>query len=342
MRIHWLVLALLAGSLAGPACHTTSALRRGELLPPVPGRPLRPDLYVQARQAGFVLGPALFGWTAKGMGFTLDVHNRGSAPVVLGLSRAVLQGAELGGTARFSTAVVTSGGGALPSQFNDRLPPVDVTVPPGGAQTVWVVFAEREELDPWRKEERRFRASLVIPTASGPEVVVQIDDAREAPHLERWPIHTGASFLASTAFFGSGRVPEGERQYLLAPFGWGVWHLRSPFMLRFASAWINVLETVGDQAAEESAISVSLTATWIPQNSWAGLEAGAGSMFLNGDDTTWGQRSALFTANLGLVWALGRTQGVPYSFRLGYLHNFSAPGDRGGAYFSFEVPVVLF
>jgi hypothetical protein len=342
MRAPWPVLVLLSCSLGLTACGSSAGLRRGELVPPVQARPPRSDLYVQARQAGFVLGNALFGWRSKGTGFTLDVHNRTSAPVALGLSRAVLDGVELGGPARFTAAAVTSGAGGLPPKFDDRRPAIDVTVPPGGTQTLWVVFAEREELDPWRPDGRRFRASLVIPTSSGANVVVPIDDARDAPHLERWPLHTGMSVLASTSLFGSGKAPEGERQYVLSPLGWGIWHLQGPFMFRFGWSWIDVLETIGDRAANDTATGFSLATAWIPRGSWFGLDAGAGVMFVHGDNTTWGGRSPMFTANLGVVWALGRIQAVPFSLRLGYQHNFSAPGDRHGTYFAVDVPMVLF
>jgi hypothetical protein len=337
MRAPWLILGLLA-------CSPSSGLRRGDLVPPVSGQPPRPDLYVQARQAGFALGGSgMFGWRSKGIGFTLDVHNRATAPVVLKFSRAVLHGSEIGGLAQFSSGPVINGAGPLPSKVEDRqYGGVDITLPPGQAATLWVLFGAREELDPWRTDDRRFRASLVIPTSSGSDVVVPIDDAREAPHLERWPLHTGVSFGASTSFFGSGRPPDGERQYVLSPFSWGIWHLRTPFLFRFSSAWTEVIETVNDRAAADSSIDLSLTSAWIPRGFWAGLDAGAGVMFLNGEQTSWGGRSPLFTASLGFVWAMGRAQGVPFTWRVGYLHNFSVPGDRHGTYFSLEVPVLLF
>lgn len=336
MRTPWLVLGLLA-------CTPSAGLRRGELVPPVPARPARTDLYVQARQAGFVIGGSgMFGWSSTGIGFTLDVHNRATVPVVLRLSGAALHGTELGGPARFSADVVTSGAGALPLKVQLAGPgAVDVTMQPGEQQTLWVLFAEREELDPWREEGRRFRASLVIPTSPGNDVVVPIDDARRAPHVERWPLHTGVSLGASTSFFGSGKPPEGEHQHLLAPFNVGIWHLRTPFLFRFSSAWTTLRETIEGRNAAESAIGLSLTAAWIPRNSWFGLNAGTGVLFMNGPDTTWGG-SPRFTASAGVVWALGRVQDVPFTFGLGYLRAFSVPGDRHGMYFSIEAPMVLF
>ena len=283
----------------------------------------------------------MFGWHSKGIGFTLDVHNRAPTPVVLRLSRAVLHGAEIGGPAQFSISPVNNGAGALPVRVEDRPHgTLDITLPPGQQATLWVLFGERQELDPWRGDRRRFRASIVIPTSSGTDVVVPVDDAREAPHLERWPLHTGVSFGASTSVFGSGT--DSQRQYVLAPFNVGIWHLRAPFLFRFSSAWTEVLELVDEQVAADSGITLSLTAAWIPRSAWMGLDAGAGVMSLDNGNTTWSGRSPLFTASLGLVWTLGRVQGVPCTWRVGYLHNFSAPGDRHGTYFSIEVPLVLF
>ena len=329
-RTGTLVLLLLLGG-----CGTS--LYRGDIVPPAQSRPATAPIYVQAREFAVEEKMYIFRYPGERMaGYTLDIHNRSAQPIVLSLSQAVRRAEQIDGPLRANAQSVASGAGPMP----DYLPtgqhgPLDLTVPAGAKQTMWVLFEPLVYPPGDEVEEEFYRQMLVIPVRGGPGLTIMIRNPRESPDHFLRPARVGVSLVSTSRQYAESDLR------LHSLFGPAVWYLRGPVKATVAYGFFELSEqpTPGEHDHVNWA---TLDVQWVPET-WA-MGAYLSGTVLGGDlaRTPWATDGARFSTEVGLAIVVARFRGVPFSFRGGYSRVFNVPAARNGVILGLELPVIWF